>query len=102
MSTITEKQNLLIAELNDQVNPDVKIWVDSKSIYWLSENQGAIWIDDHSGISDYIDTDHQIEERDMPEGVSDEGIEWNNLDFENPYHITDFTERIEKINLFHF
>lgn len=96
------KKELLVSELNGLTHPDVKLWIDECSVFWLSENQGPIWIADHMGLSEYVDPEHRIETRPMGEGVGNEGVEWNNLDFENPYHISDFTERIETINAFHF
>lgn len=96
------KKQVLISELKNQTEPNVRMWIDESAIFWLSENQGAIWISDHSGISDYIDETHPKEYRVMSEGVGNTGCEWMNQDFENPFHISDFMERIETINSFHF
>jgi len=96
------KNAIMVSELKG-TEPNVRMWVDSSSIYWISENQGLIWIDEHRGIEDFIDETHQMETRyNMGEGVGNEGVEWNNTDFENPFHISDFTEKIETINHFHF
>lgn len=96
------KKQVLISELNGQTEPNVKMWIDESSIFWLSESQGPVWISDHRGISDYIDENHTTEYRKMGEGVGNNGVEWMNGDFENPFHISDFLARIEPINSFHF
>lgn len=87
----------MIAELNNETEPSVKMWIDQSGIFWLSETSGPVWMADHSGIGDYIDEQHQVEHRQMPEGVGNEGVEWMNGDFENPFHISDFLAQIQTI-----
>lgn len=96
------KKQVLISELKGQVEPNVKMWIDESAIFWLSENQGPVFISEHTGISAFIDEKHQQEYRKMGEGVGNNGVEWMNKEFENPFHISDFMERIETINSFHF
>lgn len=96
------KHEALISELNGQDEPTVKMWVDKSSIFWLSENQGPIWMADHKGLFGYINSPADIEYRQMPEGVGNEGVEWVNSDFESPFHISDFERRIKEINKFNF
>lgn len=96
------KKQILIDELHNETEPNVRMWIDKTSIFWISENQGAIWMAEHSGMMIFVDENHRVEERRMGEGVGNNGVEWFNGDFENPFHISDFKGRIETINQFHF
>lgn len=91
---------ILSEEINsyDSVSPNVKIFVDSSSLFWVTKDNEFIWLQDHSGIDNYIDENHIQVEGKNPEGVNNEGVYWMNEDFENPFHITDFTDRIAEIN----
>lgn len=94
-------KNQLLSEINatEAIEPDVTMFVDQSAIFWLSESGHYVHIADHSGIDAYVDADHAIEERKTSEGVGGQGVIWMNGDFENPYHISDFTSKIETINI---
>lgn len=86
----------------ESVEPNVLMFVDESSIFWVSKDGYYIWLQDHSGISDYVDADHEIESVRPTgkniEGVGNNGVYWLNADFNSPYHISDFESRINQIN----
>ena len=88
-------------ELNkNDIEPNVKMYVDSSSIFWMVEDDTFLFISDHSGILEYIDeTHHIIENYANGEGVGVDGVIWNNLDFENPFHISEFQEAVNTVNI---
>lgn len=98
MKTLAEKLRNEIESL-DQNEPNVQVFVDNKSIFWVSKDGHFVWMADHQGIAEYIDANHQVSEEKTPEGVGAEGVYWNNLDFESPFHVSDFIEKIETINV---
>lgn len=83
----------------NQIEPNVQMFVDNSSIYWVSKDGQFVWMADHRGIADYIDENHRIVEEKTPEGVGSEGVYWMNSDFEAPFHISDFFTQIETINV---
>lgn len=94
-------QNTLRTEIEsyNAVEPNVKIFIDRSSIFWVSEKNDFVWLSDHSGIADYIDEDHQLKEITTPEGVHSEGVFWMNEEFNSPFHISDFINQIETITV---
>ena len=96
-------KNRLQEELNKAVLnhncPDVLMYIDSSSIYWAIDNETFLFIQGHKGIGIYIDDNHKLEEGVKAEGLGFDGVYWNNLDFENPYHISDFKDSIQTINI---
>jgi hypothetical protein len=80
-------------------SPDVQMYVDNSSIYWATDSGEFLFIQDHDGIDDYVDEDHKVEGGVKAEGVGSEGVYWNNLDFGSPYHISDFEDAIETVNI---
>jgi hypothetical protein len=95
---MTTTQKLLIAELKDQVEPEVEMWVDDSAIFWMSKTSGPIFLAAHTGLEEYIDENYKMVNEKMPEGVADNGTYWNNQDFNSPFHISEFLERIKEIN----
>jgi hypothetical protein len=92
----------LTAEINtyESENPNVEMFITNESIYWVTQDNEYVWIAGHKGISDYLDNKHTLKEgNDLPEGVSGPGVYWMNGEFENPFHISDFTLQIETITL---
>jgi hypothetical protein len=94
--------NKLTTEINtyNTPTPNVEMFITSESIYWVTQDTEFVWIADHRDISEYIDKDHRLQEfTGLPEGVSSPGVFWMNEDFENPFHISDFTAQIETITV---
>lgn len=107
---------VLTEEINayDSTEPNVKIFVDESAIFWVSKDEHFVWLQDHTGLSgpdvienddenkewnpDYVNETHKVVDEKMPEGVGNYGVYWMNEDFENPFHISDFTKRIATIN----
>lgn len=81
------------------MEPNVQMFVDSSSIFWVSKDGRFVWMADHTGINEYTNDEHQIVEEKTPEGVGNEGVYWMNGDFESPFHISDFLARIETVNV---
>lgn len=94
----------LLAEIESKVSdtsvtePDVKIFIDESSAFWITDEGKYVWLQHHDGLAGYIDEHHVEVERNTPEGVGNHGVIWNNLDFMSPFHISDFTEKIKTIN----
>lgn len=79
--------------------PNVLMFVDNNSIFWVTKDDRYIWLSDHSGINEYIDDTHKVEARkSWAEDVNSEGVYWMNGGFESPFHISDFEKVIENIN----
>jgi hypothetical protein len=78
--------------------PNVRIYFDSSSAYYAGDN-GFVYLESHPDIEDYIDENHKLESGVQDEGVGYEGVYWNNLDLNSPFHITDIEEKIETINV---
>ncbi|MBC7914058.1 MAG: hypothetical protein H7Y07_08045 [Pyrinomonadaceae bacterium] len=100
MKTETLNQNL-INEIENDTN--VLMFADESSIFWVTNSGEYIWIAGHKNINEYVDESHVIEDRrhtdKSTEGVSNSGVYWMNGDFKNPFHISDFTQQIETINV---
>ena len=75
------------------------MFVDQTAIFWVSKNGDYIWMQDHGGIEDFTDELHNEVEEKNPEGVGNTGVYWMNADFESPFHISDFENRIDEINV---
>lgn len=82
-----------------RTEPDVIMFLDQSSIFWVSKDGHFVWMGEHGGINPYLDSNHEIVTEKTPEGVGHEGVYWNNWDFESPYHISDFISKIETINV---
>jgi hypothetical protein len=91
---------ILTKEINsyDSVEPNVKIFVDESAYFWVTKDDEFVWLQDHKGIEEYKDDNHKFVEEKTPEGVGNYGVYWMNQDFESPFHISDFTNRIDEIN----
>lgn len=97
---------ILTKEINsyNSIEPNVLIFVDESALFWVTNDGYYIWLQEHSGIEsgDFIDENHKKERVRYTtkniEGVGNEGVYWMNEDFEAPYHISDFENRIEEIN----
>ena len=92
------QEELNKSELNHN-SPNVTMYIDSSSIYWVIDDETFLFIQGHEGIEDYIDENHKLEEGVKAEGVGFEGVYWNNLHFNSPYHISYFEESIETVNI---
>jgi hypothetical protein len=94
----------LLSEINsyDSIEPNVKMFIDQSSIFWLSDSGHYVHIADHKGLDDdYIDRDHLIVDAPKAvsnEGVGPQGVVWMNQDFNSPFRISDFTQKIATIN----
>lgn len=96
----TTKETLKNEIESHNVEPNVQMFVDESSIFWVTKSGYFVWIQDHNGINDYIDEKHEMQDlnkEDFQEGVGTYGVFWLNQDFESPFHISDFLERIESI-----
>jgi len=82
--------------------PDVLMFVDESSIYWVSKDGYYVWMSDHDGISGYTNETHKIEDRryseKSTEGVGQTGVYLLNQNFNSPFHVSDFEKRIGEIN----
>lgn len=87
---------------SESIEPNVLMFVDESSIFWVSKDGYYVWIGAHDGIIDYTDETHVIEDRvyteKSTEGVGQSGVYWMNHDFNSPFHISDFIDRIAEIN----
>lgn len=95
-------KNQLIRDLNklSGTEPAAKMFIDETSIYWVSESGFFLYMADHFGIHDYIDSSHVLVElEDAPEGVGDIGVFWDNLDFNTPFERTHFINGIRQVNV---
>ena len=99
--TLRDKLTLEIESNENQIEPNVTIWVDDNcSIFWETKDGEYVFLASDSNYSNYKDDSHQEIELDTaPEGVSEKGVRWNNLDFETPFHISDFMNRINTITI---
>lgn len=94
--------DFLISEIEsyNETEPSVRMWVDQSSIFWITKDEHYVWLAENTDINAYVDAAHFIEERQTPEGVYNQGVEWNNSDFECPFHVSDFSQRAREINVF--
>jgi len=101
MTNLTEKLLKEITSLN-QIEPKVTMFVDESAIFWVTNDSEFVWMQNHSGIDEFVDNDHAMEDRrytdKSTEGVGNIGVYWNNSDFSSPYHISDYNNRIAQIN----
>ena len=92
----------LLQEINltNEIEPNVSMFIDSSAnIFWVSKGGHYVHMSQDSSYNDYIDETHIEVEQKSPESVSNTGVYWNNQDFNSPFHITDFQERIATINV---
>lgn len=109
---MTLKEQLL-ADLNvvsnggNLVEPDAMFFVDESSIYWFSPSGLFLFMVSHNDLYDYIDECHDIVHASsdapggavvVPEGVGSMGVFWKNLDFNSPFHLSDFIDQINTVN----
>jgi hypothetical protein len=88
----------LLAEINESTN--VRMFIDeSANIFWVSKEGRYIWMMQDSSYLAYIDENHIEVNEKSPVGVCNTGVYWNNEDFNNPFHITDFEKRISTITV---
>jgi hypothetical protein len=88
----------LLAEINESTN--VQMFIDeSANIFWVSKEGRYIWMMQDSSYLAYIDENHIEVNEKSPEGAGNTGVYWNNEDFNNPFHITDFEKRISTITI---
>lgn len=98
--------SILTKEINsyDSIEPNVLIFVGESALFWVTKDGYYIWLQEHSGIKsgEFVNENHKIEDIGYTtknvEGVGNKGVYWMNQDFESPFHISDFTNRIEQIN----
>lgn len=88
----------LLAEIKESTN--VEMFIDeSANVFWVSKDGHYVWMSQDSTYNEYLDETHIEVEQKSPEGVGNTGVYWKNEDFNNPFHITDFEERIATINI---
>jgi hypothetical protein len=99
-----QRQELLREELNSITNngadavPNAQLFVDTDAIFWVTPSGYYLLLEDHIGINDYVDDAHPVVTISTPEGVGSRGVFWMNTDFENPYRISIFENRINKVD----
>ena len=90
----------LLKEINsyDSTEPNVKLFIDESGIFWNTKDNEFVWLQNHSGLSQYINNTHNTVDEKTPEGLNNYGVYWMNQELESPLHISDFLERIKQIN----
>lgn len=102
MNTELSLRETLLNEIEsyNEACPPVEMWIDEVgNIFWSSKDGEMVHIDqDRGGIAKYIDENHSSEyATNSPDCVHGCYVIWNNSDFDNPYHISDFTNQISTI-----
>ncbi len=104
-NTNMQLSKILTKEINayNSIEPNVQMFVDQSAIFWVTKDGYYVWMSEHSGIDDFLDETHIEEDRrhtdKKTEVVGLSGVYWMNQDFQAPYRIRDFEERINQINV---
>lgn len=95
---LRDKLEIEIKSYNE-LPPDVDIWVDNSALFWHTKGGHFVYMQEHRDIKGYLDNDHKLEEIRAKGEVGDQGVYWKNKDFENPFTLQDFLDKIETINI---
>lgn len=104
MNTELSLRETLLNEIEsyNEPCPPVEIWIDETgNIFWNPKNDDVdlVWIDqDRGGLDKYVDETHIADTSGSGyDCIQGSFVIWNNSDFENPYHVSDFTKQITTI-----